>query len=46
MTLQVNNPLENDLAFYTVVLICFCFFTLEFIFYSLFKVIRILMYEY
>ena len=35
--MQINNPLENDFAFYTVVLICFFFFALEFVFYSLFK---------
>jgi hypothetical protein len=33
----VDNPIENDLSFYTAVLICFLFFALEFVFYTLFK---------
>jgi class 3 adenylate cyclase len=33
----INNPLENDLAFHTTVLVCFIFFALEFILYTAFK---------
>ena len=33
----IDNPLDNDLAFYTAVLICFAFFALEFLFYTFFK---------
>ena len=35
--MQVENPLVNDFAFHTVMLICFIFFSLEFVLYSCFK---------
>ena len=34
----VHNPIDNDLSFYTIVLISFLFFALEYVLYTLFKV--------